>query len=206
MSTEQLKIVFETYCNFGVSRDNLSITGGQLDNAKFAKLCRDSKIISKTGPVTSTDVDITFNKVKAKNDRKINFEAFCSALKILAELRFKSTLEEGARYLNIIRLVTETGGPAVKGTVAESTGIVSKMTDVNLYTGSHKNRFNADGTGNGRNGVKLTQSKSSDSLLLQPKGINYTLRMFAYFFSEFKFDTSQPKPTLEPKKKVNLKT
>jgi hypothetical protein len=36
--------------------------------------------------------------------------------------------------------------------VAESSGIVSKMTDVSLYTGAYKSRFNEDGTGKGLQG------------------------------------------------------
>eukprot|EP00898_Chlorokybus_atmophyticus_P006461 jgi/Chlat1/6816/Chrsp51S06562 len=54
-----------------------------MDGAKFAKLCKDCKLISKK--FTTTDVDLTYAKAKAKGERKINFEQFTKALELIAE-------------------------------------------------------------------------------------------------------------------------
>ena len=55
--------VFKSFCAFGAGKD----TGpAAMDNAKFAKMFRDLKLLDKN--LTSTDVDITFNKVKAKTE------------------------------------------------------------------------------------------------------------------------------------------
>lgn len=52
----ELQDVFLTFCSFGDRKG-----GGAMDGAKFAKLCRDTKIQGKR--VSSTEVDITFSKV-----------------------------------------------------------------------------------------------------------------------------------------------
>jgi hypothetical protein len=48
-----------------------------MDNAKFAKLCRESGILDKS--VVAASVDITFSKVKDKSKRLISFEQFVTA-------------------------------------------------------------------------------------------------------------------------------
>jgi hypothetical protein len=42
-----------------------------MDGMTFAKVARDSKILSKV--LTATDIDLTFAKIKDKAARKINF-------------------------------------------------------------------------------------------------------------------------------------
>lgn len=54
---------------------------------------------------------------------------------------------------SIVAKISSGAGPSTKGT----TGVankesVAKMTNVENYTGSHKERFNADGTGKGAEG------------------------------------------------------
>lgn len=53
-----LEAVFRDFCAFGSGKDATPL----MDNAKFAKLTRDLKVLDKK--VTSTDVDIIFSKVK----------------------------------------------------------------------------------------------------------------------------------------------
>ena len=57
--SKSLEQVFRDFCAFGSGKDTVPL----MDNAKFAKLTRDTKVLDKK--VTSTDVDIIFNKVKA---------------------------------------------------------------------------------------------------------------------------------------------
>lgn len=90
-SIEDLFGVFSSFCSFGSSR-NLA-TGSsasdvpQMDNTKFAKFAKDTKIVDNK-LVTVTDVDILFNKSKAKAARKLDWESFQTAFQMLAEKRF----------------------------------------------------------------------------------------------------------------------
>ena len=57
--------VFRSFCSFG-SKETAAAASPQMDNAKFAKMTRDCKLLDKK--LTSTDVDIIFAKVKAKTE------------------------------------------------------------------------------------------------------------------------------------------
>ena len=57
--SRRLEDVFKEFCAFGQGKDSSPM----MDNAKFSKLCRDTKILDKK--LTTTDVDIIFSKVKA---------------------------------------------------------------------------------------------------------------------------------------------
>ena len=52
-----LENVFKQFCAFGAGG-----AAAMMDGAKFAKLCRDTKLLDKK--LTSTDVDIIFAKAK----------------------------------------------------------------------------------------------------------------------------------------------
>lgn len=57
----ELELVFDSFCAFGAGAK-----GGpaMMDNAKFAKLFRDLKILDKK--LTATDIDIIFNRPEVK--------------------------------------------------------------------------------------------------------------------------------------------
>lgn len=58
-SSQSLEQVFKSFCSFGSgSKDEVPM----MDGAKFAKLCRDLKLLDKK--LTPTDVDIIFSKCK----------------------------------------------------------------------------------------------------------------------------------------------
>ncbi|XP_011534718.1 tubulin polymerization-promoting protein family member 2 isoform X2 [Homo sapiens] len=83
MASEAEK-TFHRFAAFGES----SSSGTEMNNKNFSKLCKDCGIMDgKT--VTSTDVDIVFSKVKAKNARTITFQQFKEAVKELGQKRFK---------------------------------------------------------------------------------------------------------------------
>lgn len=134
---------FETFAKHGKS----AATGKDMDNKNFSKICKDAKIVNKL--CTTTDVDIVFTKVKAKGARTINFDQFCEALKELAKKRFKGQ-ENG--FDQAIELIGNAKVGAKGVTKTSKTGGVSKLTDTSLYTGAHKERFNADGSGKGIEG------------------------------------------------------
>lgn len=56
-----LEAVFNSFCAFGAGAKGGS---PMMDNAKFAKLFRDLKLLDKK--LTSTDIDIIFNRPEVK--------------------------------------------------------------------------------------------------------------------------------------------
>ena len=51
--------VFKSFCSFGAAKASEAL----MDGDRFSKFCRDTKILDKK--LTATDVDITFEHVKA---------------------------------------------------------------------------------------------------------------------------------------------
>ncbi|XP_003384590.1 PREDICTED: tubulin polymerization-promoting protein family member 2-like [Amphimedon queenslandica] len=136
-----LEDVFQSFCSFGEGLKG----SAAMDNAKFAKLTRDVKILDKK--LTSTDVDIIFSKVKAKTDRKINFEQFKEAVRLMADKKYPGD-PDGERKL--IDKITAGSGPKVQGvTKTVDSPLLERMTDTSKYTGTHKERFDESGKGKG---------------------------------------------------------
>nr|XP_042140770.1 tubulin polymerization-promoting protein family member 2 isoform X1 [Peromyscus maniculatus bairdii]XP_042140772.1 tubulin polymerization-promoting protein family member 2 isoform X1 [Peromyscus maniculatus bairdii] len=101
----------KTFHRFAVFGDTSS-SGTEITNKNFSKLCKDCGIMDGKA-VTSTDVDIVFSKVKAKNARTINFQQFQEAMKELGQKRFKGkSLDEALE--NVYKLM-EGKDPATTG-------------------------------------------------------------------------------------------
>lgn len=133
--------VFQQYCSFG-SRS--SLTGTELspashkslntlvmDGSKFAKLTREAGLIDGT-IITLTEVDITFSKVKDKAERRISFNQFRQALKLLAEKKFHSgddQLELLEIEKNVFEAVRGLQGPqlAAGTTLPESSQMIDRL-------------------------------------------------------------------------------
>ncbi|KAI2570221.1 tubulin polymerization promoting protein family member 2 [Homo sapiens] len=113
MASEAEK-TFHRFAAFGES----SSSGTEMNNKNFSKLCKDCGIMDgKT--VTSTDVDIVFSKVKAKNARTITFQQFKEAVKELGQKRFKGKSPD--EVLENIYGLMEGKDPATTGaTVSDS--------------------------------------------------------------------------------------
>ena len=158
---QELEKRFSAFCAFGSNR---AVTVVEMDNFKFSKLCKDTQIIDKK--VTTTDVDIIFNKAKkTKTDRKLDFSQFKVALKFLAEVKYPGA-EDG--YLKIVQLVNATEPKTsglgsnknlssstevdANGNKTSSDSVFDRLTDHTKYTGSHKERFDDDGKGKGLDG------------------------------------------------------
>eukprot|EP00164_Ancoracysta_twista_P000998 GFYU01001303.1.p1 GENE.GFYU01001303.1~~GFYU01001303.1.p1 ORF type:complete len:374 (-),score=111.14 GFYU01001303.1:85-1158(-) len=138
LDSPQMQQLYTTFCSFGSGKAE-----AQMDGAKFAKFCKDCKVNGKT--FTPTDADLIFTKVKQKGERKIGYEQFLVALCLAADKKKTTPLELADKVL-------AAGGPASSGTVADSGGILDKMTDASQYTGAHQARFDADGKGMGASG------------------------------------------------------
>ena len=98
-----------------------------MDGKTFAKVAKDSKILSKV--LTATDIDLAFAKIKDKAARKINFAQFEIGIEICASKR-------GETFEELVAKMISQGGPVYQGTKAEA---VKYHDDKSLYTGVYAN-------------------------------------------------------------------
>lgn len=162
--SQSLEEVYYKFAAFGKGATGAS---QGMDGKAFAKLCKDVKLISPK--FTATDVDLIFanTKVKPKNERKITYSQFLVAVQLIAE-------KKGVSQEEIISKIVSASGPATNNTQkADDSGIYSKLTDASLYTGAHKARFNADGTGKGMEGRDRV-AKGSGTVSSTPSTITKT--------------------------------
>lgn len=143
-----LRNVYQDFASFGATR---SAGMPMMDGPKFAKFAKDCKLVDKAN-LTPTDVDLIFAKAKTKTERRISYDQFCTAVSMMADKRYPEQAGDNALEALMKKVITSQGPKASSATVADSTGIYSKLTDSSLYTGSHKERFNADGSGKGLDG------------------------------------------------------
>lgn len=157
--------VFKSFCAFGAgSKDTVAA----MDNAKFAKLSRDLKLLDKK--LTATDIDIMFSKVKSKTERKITYKQFVEAVKLMAEKKYPGDADG---FDKLQGLISAGKGPTTsKTTSAAKTGAVDRLTDTSKYTGSHKERFDESGKGKGLDGRKDMDSKAAAGYVGGYKGMD----------------------------------
>ena len=107
----------------------MQFTGGDstMEGKQFAKLSKDSKMLTKT--FTSTDIDLIFAKVKDKTARRITYTQFQQAIELCAVKCNQSTED-------MIEKLLKSGGPVFQGTKAEA---VKYHDDKSLYTGVYAN-------------------------------------------------------------------
>jgi len=136
--------VFQKYCHFGNrqmsvptdSPDNKrnSITSPLLDGSKFAKLAREAGLIDGQ-IISSTEIDIIFNRVKERMERRISFLQFRTALRLIAEKKLTEALKNDPKAnvetieQSIIEAVRELDGPrfAAGTTLPEKNDIVDRL-------------------------------------------------------------------------------
>ncbi|GMI42653.1 hypothetical protein TrCOL_g2888 [Triparma columacea] len=87
MSTnEAIFFVFTQFASFG-RKGLYKQTAPEMDNSSFAKLLKSLPNLIDSG-ITRPDIDLIFNYVKHKNDRKLNFSQFLNALQKLSEKKY----------------------------------------------------------------------------------------------------------------------
>jgi hypothetical protein len=138
----ELHNVYERFCSFGSNRNlnsTFNLNDCSMEGSKFAKLCRETNLLDKN--ITPTEVDITFNRVKGKTERKINFGQFQEALNQLAAKKYPG--KPTAEAFNLIcATITGSGGPIATTFVKPAqTSITERLTDPNRYTGTQKAQF-----------------------------------------------------------------
>ncbi|RHY94500.1 hypothetical protein DYB37_002504 [Aphanomyces astaci] len=83
-----LRGVFQFYCRYGRTGAH-GTSETTLDNANFAKFCRECPDLVGGSPRFSTvDIDLIFVKVKAKGARRISYPMFLEALGIIATKKY----------------------------------------------------------------------------------------------------------------------
>uniref|UniRef100_H2Z4T4 Tubulin polymerization-promoting protein family member 3 n=1 Tax=Ciona savignyi TaxID=51511 RepID=H2Z4T4_CIOSA len=138
MSEKELEAVYKKFMVMGDSKAT------KMNSRNFVKCLKDSKVLG--AKESSNSADIIFSKVKAKTEKTIDFRQFMQALEKVAE-------EKKVPKEDIFARVAGSSGPVMSGvTKTSKTGGVEKMTDTSQYTGSHKERFGADGKGKGLDG------------------------------------------------------
>lgn len=124
-----LQSVFQTFAQ-----------GKEMDGKTFAKLTKDCGLLDKK--LTTTDVDLTFAKIKDKAARKITYDQFKNGV---AQMAVKKGISEQA----LTDMIVHAGGPKFAGTKAD---YVKFHDDKSTYTGvyAHGGPTNVDaGRGGG---------------------------------------------------------
>jgi hypothetical protein len=93
---DPLYVLFERFSQFGnktvYTADSARVSGSSrdpaiLDGTRFVKLFKDAGAMDPK-VINTTELDIIFNKVKAKNERKLTFVQFREACRLIARKKF----------------------------------------------------------------------------------------------------------------------
>jgi len=109
--------VFAAYCG----------SHADMDGKTFSKLCKDSHLLDKKW--TTTDVDLSFQKVLPKGQRRISQPQFETLLQMIAD-------KKGVDVEDVRTQVAAVGGPILHGTSADA---VRFHDDKSTFTGTHVN-------------------------------------------------------------------
>jgi len=96
----------------------------EMDQKSFAKLCKDCGLVDHA--LNIRDVDLIFVKVVPKGQRRMGFQKFEDALRLVAE-------KKGAEACDVCRAVEQSCGPIFRTTKAEA---VRFHDDRSTYTGT----------------------------------------------------------------------
>jgi len=120
----------ETFKNYG--------DGKMVDQTKFAKMVKDTKLIGHG--FKQPDIDMIFMKVVTKGQRKLTWDQFQDALRLIAAKRNQANAD-------VMAIVAGgSGGPVLKGTKADH---VAFYDDKSKFTGSAAHNDNFDGVDHG---------------------------------------------------------
>ncbi|NXT50603.1 TPPP2 protein, partial [Pluvianellus socialis] len=155
----RMSVVEKAFCKFVMYGDT-SASGNDMMGKNFSKMCKESGVIDGKA-VTSTDIDIIFDKVKTKGACTINFVEFQQAMKELCSKCFKGTLSEEALQAVYGLIKGKEPGSSMCATKATEVGGVERLTDTSKYTGSHKEPFDESGKGKGLAGQQDLTDNSS---------------------------------------------
>jgi len=135
-----LRSQFSQFAKFGdTAADGKTIKLSQSD-----KWFRQAAVITKE-TITTTDTGIAFKKV-SKSSPKINYSTWLKYLEILAA-------SKNVDIQSLKSKLSSCGPPATnKATVVPQSTTVARLTDTSRYGGTHRERFDSDGKGRGKEG------------------------------------------------------
>lgn len=134
--------------NAGFKKFAKAAKGTEMTSSEAKKWLTDAGCFKKGSGITPTDLDICFTKIVKKRDKAAKNMKEGDIDALVAELGTKYKGGEKA-----LKACLEGADAKMHGTTAQSkTGNVDRMTDTSLYTGSHQERFDADGKGKGAGG------------------------------------------------------
>lgn len=114
--------LFEKFCKFGAPKEVHSSSYNShtklkdhplMDGSRFVKLFKDANLIDKhPSGLTTTHLDIVFNKVKTINERKIAFSQFKEALGLIATKKFPDVSHGLAAVSALVEILLACPGPS----------------------------------------------------------------------------------------------
>ncbi|CAH8862655.1 unnamed protein product [Trichobilharzia szidati] len=139
---EELKQSFLAFCNF-VKKGSTTATDKTLK-----KICTDCQIYSKKLDANRVDIEFRAHIGSAKRD--VDFPGFLSFIegRLAKVYAAANGLQQEEAAAEIKRKIAETSPAIHGGTKISSDPTISRLTDVKSFTGSHKERFDAE-TGKG---------------------------------------------------------
>lgn len=141
----------ETFKSFATKAD-----GKEQTTADFTKWCKDAGgIIGKN--CNSNHIDISFSKAKAKGSKNITFGELDALITEMAkQYKTDHKMDDAKAKEEIKDKLSRAQSKAHGATKAVKVGGVDRLTDTNKYTGSHKERFDEEGKGKGKDGREYT--------------------------------------------------
>lgn len=145
ISEAQINLLKNGFKHYGAFGDK-NFKGNNMSLKNSDKWMKEAGVF-KIKNVSTTDTAIEFSKVVGAGHHVMTFQQFQQLLLNLADRAGAKKPQD--TLTQIVSKLAEKTGPEVRGTEVVHVGGVDRLTDVNLYTGAHKERFNADGTGKG---------------------------------------------------------
>ena len=153
LNQENIKEMFEYYCNFG--RSSVMSYQVSIDSFNFMKFARECPgLIDRD--LNRTEVDLIFTKAKPKSERRLHFSHFLDALAAISERKYPDYAPaDGLRLLisnHLAPLYDFVKAEMQKTGESEIPleGVFKKLYDPRSYTGVYAERFRSgDGRING---------------------------------------------------------
>ncbi|CAF4004392.1 unnamed protein product [Adineta steineri] len=148
-----LKEVFDKYSKFGKSESQLKEKDIRIDSKNLTKMLKDTGVIDSKYSSNLFDNDmarvlgkLTTGGTYAKGIKTFEFQGFKQLIEQVAESK-KTSVD------SIVEKIQSSGGPSLANvTTTANKETTGRMTDTSQYTGSHKERFDAEGHGKGIEG------------------------------------------------------
>ncbi|XP_075246172.1 tubulin polymerization-promoting protein family member 2-like [Convolutriloba macropyga] len=146
MTDAQLKNAFMAYANFGAGVANKKT---EMESRNFKKMVETAKLFKK-GRLDGAEMDMIYTRCKGPS-RNIPWQNFSQkAIPQIAQAAFGSVSEDNQQK---VRQAIISKAPGLNTNINMSRDdVVNRLTDTRGYTGTHKERFDAEGKGKGIDG------------------------------------------------------